>query len=142
MGSATAQVIVHTLDDFCFRGVWFSEKQAVGAQDHSRSTKAALEGIVVHKGFLERVETSTPEQPFNSDDFLSFDLSHRKLARTDCLVVDQDGTRSADTLSAAIFRSREAKVRTQDPQKLSISINRHHRWFTIELEPDRFKHIR
>ena len=78
---------------------------------------------MVHKGLLERMEPSVPRQSFNGDHFLSFDLSHGKLTRTGRLVVNQDGTRSADTFSTTIFCSSEAKIGAQDPQKPPISID-------------------
>jgi hypothetical protein len=70
-----------------------------------------LEGIVVHEGFLERVEFSISDQPFDGDHFLSFDLLYRDLTGASCFVVNENGAGSADALSAAVFRSREAKVR-------------------------------
>jgi hypothetical protein len=69
-----------------------------------------LEGIVVHEGFLERVEFSIPNQPFNGDHFLSFDLPHRDLTGAGCFVVDENGAGSTDALTTAVFRSSEAEI--------------------------------
>jgi hypothetical protein len=110
MGSTTAEMIVHALDDFCLCGLVFLQQKTVCVHNHPRGTKAALQGVVVHEGFLERVEFSIPCQPLNGGYFLSFDPLHRDLTGAGWFVVDENGAGSADTLSATIFRSSEPKI--------------------------------
>jgi hypothetical protein len=139
---ATAQVIVHTLDNLGFRCPRFLEEQAVGIQDHAGGAEAALEGVVFDESFLDGMKSSIDGEPFDGQYVLPPDLPDRNLARTDRFLTDDNSAGPAEAFAAAVLGSGETQIGAKDPEKLPFSIDLQARLLLVELELDRLDHIR
>jgi hypothetical protein len=139
---ATAQVVIHTLDNLGFRCPRFLKEQAVDIQDHAGGAEAALEGIVFDEGFLNGMKSSTDGEPFDGQYVLPPNLRDRDLARPDRFLIDENGAGPAEAFAAAVLGSGETQISAKDPEKLPFSVDLQACRLPIELELDHLDHLR
>ncbi len=77
MGAASAQVFIHAGDDFVPRRGGIISQQAVGFEDHSGCTKAALETDMLDKRFLKRMQSAVLGESFNGCNLAAVDVLYR-----------------------------------------------------------------
>jgi hypothetical protein len=115
IASAAAEVSLQSLDDVPFRGLRILPQESVGLEDHPRRAESALERVMPHERFLQRVEFSVFLKAFDGDDLFSFRILDGILTGQDRFIIDEDGTGSAESLSAAVFCAGVFKVGAQNP---------------------------
>ena len=77
------------LPDILLRGMGILVQQLGGGQHHPRGAETALEGIMLHKCFLDR-SGSVSGQPFHSGDLAAIRLNGQNETAPDRLSVQQD----------------------------------------------------
>ena len=87
------------------------------------------------------MEDSVRGQPFDGQNFLSFDLFHGNLAGPDRFLIDEDRAGPAERFSAAVLGPREGQVSAKDPEKLTLPIHCESHGFSVQLEVDCFDHL-
>jgi hypothetical protein len=70
------------------------------------STKTALNGPILHKGTLKRIEIAFPGKAFNPQDALALSLDSQDQAGKNGLIVPDNGACTTLALSIALFGSR------------------------------------
>ena len=93
-------------------------------QDHAGRAVAALKRIVLHKGFLHRMQLSAGGQPLDGHHLFSADFPDGRLTGTHGLVVDQHGTGAAQSLAAAVFGAGQTQIGPQHPQQRPVPFRR------------------
>lgn len=140
MGSAAAQVVIHSLQNIGVGRMRFLAEQCVRVQDHPRRAVSALQGIGFHKCFLQGMEFPLLREAFDRHDGLPLDVGSGRCAGSDGLIVNKNGARPAEALSATIFGASEAAIGPQDPQQHAVSIDGQGCRPAVECEAQRVVH--
>jgi len=122
MGTASAEVLFHVLNDLSPARLWIFEKQSVASEDHTRCAEATLHSSVFHKGFLDGMEFFVGGKPLNGDYFFSGDAFDRELAGSNGFFIDNDSADAALIVAAAEFCAGQAQVSAQHPKERSLAI--------------------
>jgi hypothetical protein len=88
-------------------------QQFDGRQDHPRRAKPALQGMVLLKCQLQRMEFSLRPNPFDGGDFATVGLGGKEQARAHRAAVEQNGARAAHTMLATYMSSDQAEIVAQ-----------------------------
>ena len=90
--------------------------------DHAVDAVAALHGLFLDEGFLQRVWTCLRAQPFERDDLAAVDRGEGRYARAHRIAVDVDGAGPALAEAAAESRSMQAELVPQNIEQRRIGI--------------------
>src|SRR5215218_274030 len=83
---------------------------------------AALEGIALDKGGLQRMELLALRQALDGRDLATLDQSSERETRLHALAVDQHRARATLAETAALLRSRQMKMLAQDIEQRGTRI--------------------
>ena len=110
MSCTAAEVDFHLLQNLLTGRTRIIREDPVGIDHHTRDAKAALEGIVLDKGSLDRVQLALLGQTLDSQNFFSGNRPDAVTTGANRLLVHKDGTSSAQALAATILASRQFQV--------------------------------
>ena len=85
---------------------------------------AALEGVALDEGGLQRMELLALGQAFDGRDLTTFDKSGERKARLHALAVHQHGAGAALAKATALLRAREMQVLAQGIEQRRARIER------------------
>ena len=125
------------MDDIglCWHGILI--QQRLGCQNHSRSAKAALQGKLVNKGLLDRVECAIrPGQPFNRQDTAIADFISKEGAGAHRKGIDQDRAGATDLNFARDLGAGEVESLAQDLGQCFLGFDLYLDGSVIELETE------
>src|SRR5438876_3842889 len=117
VNSAAADIAFHVKNDIRFAGIRTAFKQRNRGEDHPRRAVAALKCLGLKEGLLHWMQAFASRQPFDSGDFLSWDGTHLRPARTDWRAFNQHCASATLAFAATIFGSSEFKLLSQDVEK-------------------------
>src|SRR6266852_8338202 len=80
MGSAAAEIVRQLRFDLQFRRLWVVREQGSGLHDHAVDAVAALHGLLVDEGLLDRVRMLVRTEPFERHDLSIGDRGERRYA--------------------------------------------------------------
>lgn len=99
--------------DVIERAIRVALYQCRTAHYDSRGTKTALEGVMLHKGLLHRMEFPLPGEAFNRSNVLPPHIQSKRHATRSDLAVDPDGACGARPAIASNFGTGESKTVTE-----------------------------
>jgi hypothetical protein len=130
--------MIHAPDNVGIARLWIILQQAVGGQDHTGGTEAALQCVMFHEGLLKRMENTVLGKPFDREHLLSCDHFNRHHAGPDGLLIHENRAGAAVPLAAAVFCAGQSEVGAQDPQEHPLRVDTQADWFTVNLQIDDF----
>ena len=122
VAGAAAEVALDGFLDFLTGGSQIDVQQALGRDDHAGDAEAALnsaslgEAVLVDLHFLSR-------NALDGEDLLAFQFAQRRNASLGLLAIDQNGTGTAGTFTAAVLGCSQAQVVTEEGQKLLVVVS-------------------
>ena len=122
VAGAAAEVALDGFLDFLTGGSQIDVQQALGRDDHAGDAEAALnsaslgEAVLVDLHFLSR-------NALDGEDLLAFQFAQRRNASLGLLAIDQNGTGTACTFTAAVLGCSQAQVVTEEGQKLLVVVS-------------------
>ena len=129
MGAAATQIPVESLVDLLVSGIADLVEQPLSGDHQASGAVPTLGGLLVDKGFLQRVKAIGRAQTLDGDDQGRADFADFELAGRDRFAIDQDIARPALLRAAGVFGAFEAELVAEDVQQ---------RGFRIDLYPARF----
>src|SRR5665647_1830581 len=141
MRPAPAQVIFKTVDDLLPGWCLVLIKQSDSREDHPRCTVAALQGIMVRKSLLDRMQLTIFCKAFDGNDTLAGHITDSNRARPYRFVIYQNRTGSAETYPAAVFCSCESEMVPQNPKQDSVRVSDQFSFLVVQFEPDCLFHV-
>jgi hypothetical protein len=99
-------------------------EQRLGRDQDAGEAIAALAGLLVEKGPLQRVRLLRRPQPLDGEDRLARHCRQRLAAGFFGVAVDQHHTAAALFLAAAEFRSHQAEVIAQNIEQRRVRVGR------------------
>jgi hypothetical protein len=106
----------------------------MSVQDHTGGAKPTLQGAMVDKGFLQRVQMPILRQALDGKQILSLDIFCRELTGALRFPVDQDRAGSTIPLSASELCSGEPEIGPYQPKKPGVGIDFKGHGLAIEFE--------
>ena len=116
MRSATADISLQSLRNFCGAGIGIFLQQGHTAYDHSRSAIRALKRALIEKCLLHGMQLAVVFETFDGDDGFSRSVIHGKLAGSPRRAIQQDGASATLAFAAAVLGSGQAKLFAQRKQ--------------------------
>jgi len=107
MGSAAAEVARKGLTDLEFAGGGIGSQERHSRHDHAVQAVAALRGLRLDKGLLNRMGSTVFGQSFQGCDRSAIEFNCRDDARSRSTVINQHGTSATLAQSATVTRSVE-----------------------------------
>jgi hypothetical protein len=95
-------------------------EQAFHRHDHAGGAETALEGLMLEKSLLYRIELAVSGETLDGRDLFVLDIARQSEAGTDRLAVDENGTGATDADAATFNRSFKFKIIAQKLQKRSV----------------------
>ena len=135
---ATAQVAAHAVANFVFAGVGVFVQKAVGAHQHARGAKAALQTVLFVKAFLHRMQHTFVGQAFDGEDFGAVALNGQMCAGFNRLAVDVYRTNTAVTGFTANVRASEVEFFAQKVDQQCARLNRFFFFLAVDGDGDEF----
>src|SRR5260370_10416438 len=123
VGPGGADVALHGAPDLGLGGVRSLFQQAHGGDDHAGRAIAALHGVGLDEGFLQRMQAAVLFQAFYSGDLFSGHRDSARNARPHGRSIDEDRARSALALAAAILAAGEFQFVAQDPEEHTVRVD-------------------
>src|SRR4029453_8294073 len=99
-----------------------AREQRGAGDDHPRRAIAALQGLVVQEGLLQRMELPPLLQALHRGDRLAGQRRRLEEARARGLAVEEDGAGAALALAAAVFGPGEVEVLAQHAQERALGV--------------------
>src|SRR5262249_43687790 len=87
--------------------------QAGGGTDLAGSAVAALEGVMLDEGLLQRVKRASLRQAFDGRDPRAIVHNRQREARIDAPALEENGAGAALAVVAPLFRSGEVEIEAQ-----------------------------
>ena len=135
--AATADIAAHQLTDFVRRARPAFGDQAGGGTDLAGGAVAALEGVMVDEGLLQRMKRAALRQTLDRRDLRAVLHDRQREARIDPPAIDQNGAGAALAVIAALFGPGQVEVETQRVEKRGprrdVQFVRH----AVDMERDR-----
>ena len=141
MRATAAEVTVHALDDLGTRGMRSVQQQAVSVHDHAGGAVAALQGIVVDEGLLQRMQLAVRGQALDRGDVLARHVLCFERAGAYGLLLDDDGARAAQTLTTSILGAGQSQVVAEHRKQRAMGIDPNAHSLAVEIEADGFVHV-
>ena len=118
IGAATAEIARHVFADFVVGARMAFADAGNGGHDLARRAVAALEGVMLEEGGLDRVEFGTGiGEPFDGRDRAAFDLRSQRQTGKHTLAVDMNGAGATLALIAAFLGAGEVEMIAQRIEK-------------------------
>src|SRR6266850_5239636 len=134
VGSATTDVAIHGTHDLMVRRLRVFSQQREGGENHAGCAEAALHGVVLQKGLLERMQAPVLFETLDGDDGLVADSSNLRMAGTGGHTIDQDGAGAALAFTAAIFTAGEIEIVAQNAEQSSLAVDIDFNGLAIDLK--------
>ena len=138
VAGAAADVLVlsEPVADFLACGVVVLDQQSIGGDHEARRAETALDGAVVHKGDLDRVQMVRGTDTLHRDNFaVLFDASDLSCAGADQLAVEQHRAGTADTDAAANLNAGAAESSEHVRQRFGERIAHKHSVDAVNVQP-------
>jgi hypothetical protein len=120
---AAAEIPRNRDADIMFSRVWIVVQQIPCTQEHTRSAEAAMDGIVIQEGFLERGEFLAGGKSFHCGNSAAFDLRCQDEAGIDGNPVEKHGTGPAFADFAPALRAGKSERFPQQIEKGQVSMD-------------------
>ena len=98
------------MPNFALRGVGILRQALHKRHENARCAEAALQAVLLLKGFLQRVHVFLVAQPFNRFDLMALSLNREHQARPNRLTVQQDRAAAADSVLATDVGPRQVEL--------------------------------
>ena len=95
---------------------------------------------MVDKRLLQGMQNAVAGKTLDCDYVLVRDFTERGLAGADGLPSSNDGAGTTKALAAAIFRSREREIGSQDPKQTALIVRIEQDRFSVQVECNRALH--
>ena len=122
IGPAAANVALQGASDLGFAWVRSLLQQAYAGQDHSGRAVAALHGVGLDEGLLQRMEAAVLRQTFDGGDLFSFDFRDGCNAGAHGRAIDEHGAGSAMAFATAILAAGEFQLVAEDPEQEAVGV--------------------
>ena len=124
VGAAAAQVAAHPVADFLRRAGMTLVDAGDAGHDLPGRAVAALEGVALDEGGLQRVQLFALRQALDGRDLAPLDEGSEREARFHALAVHQHRAGAALAEAAALLRAREMQVLAQGVEQRGARIER------------------
>lgn len=122
VGSAAADVSLQRFLDGGGGGRGIFAEECNGGQDHSGRAIAALQGVVIDKALLDRMELGTFCQAFDGGDVFAFGGSEFDLAGAGGNAIEENGAGSALPFPAAVFCAGQFEIVAEDKEEWPLAV--------------------
>ena len=117
MGAAAAEMPVERVDDLGARRLGVAVEQRLGGHDDAGQAVAALAGLLVEEGLLQRMQLVRRAEPLDGGHAAAGDRAGLARAGEDRLAVDQHHAGAALLQPAAVARAHQAEMVAQGLQQ-------------------------
>ena len=109
-----------------------TREQSFDRHDHPRGAVAALERLMLEKCLLHRVEFAALRQPFDRGNLLTLGVGGEHETRAHGPAIDQHGAGTAHANAAALDRTFEREIVSQELEQGLIRSNRNLLWLSVD----------
>lgn len=99
-------------------------EERLGGDEESRRAITALRSAQIGERFLQRMQTSVVDEPFDGRDVRALAIDAEHEARQHGPAVEQDGTGAALAKLAAVLRPAQIQILTQDLEQRFVRSER------------------
>src|SRR5690606_3762649 len=125
IAGAAAQVAGQRVGDLLPARVGVVVEQRLGDHDHAGGAVAALDGVLLEEGLLQRVQLISGVQPFEGEHLAARHVFDRQQAGEERLAVNQNGAAPTAALLAARLRRRIAELVAQQGLQRDERLHHH-----------------
>jgi hypothetical protein len=123
IGSAAADVSLHSLQNLWFAGMRVPVQQCNRTHNHAWRAVSALKCFFIQKSLLDGMEPASALEAFDCCDVFPGCRAYRSAARSDWLAVEKYGACPALSFATTVLRAGEVETVTQNRQQRLLSGN-------------------
>src|SRR5262245_388673 len=137
MGAAAAEIACERRAHIRLVRLRIAVEQLLGRHDHAVGTVAALRGLLLDEGGLQRMRIRDRAEPFDGGDLARRYRADRGDAGARCLAVDQHGAGAALRQSTAELGAVELEIVAQHVEQRRVGLGRDRAAHAVDFEIDR-----